>query len=81
IAAAQSVGIQTLTVSGGVSCNLRLRQEMERAATAAGLALRLAAPALTTDNAAMIAFVAGERFRSRSFTTWAEDADPNLKLA
>jgi N6-L-threonylcarbamoyladenine synthase len=81
IAAAQSVGIQTVTVSGGVSGNLRLRQEMERAATAAGIRLRLAAPALTTDNAAMIAFVAGERFRSRSFTAWTEDADPNLRLA
>jgi N6-L-threonylcarbamoyladenine synthase len=80
IAAAQSAAIQTVTVSGGVSCNLRLRQEMERAAAAAGLHLRLAAPALTTDNAAMIAFVAGERFRSRSFTAWTEDADPNLKL-
>ena len=80
IAAAQSVGIGTVTVSGGVSCNLRLRQEMERATTAAGIDLRLAAPALTTDNAAMIAFVAGERFRSRLFTAWTEDADPNLKL-
>jgi N6-L-threonylcarbamoyladenine synthase len=80
IAATKSVGTQTVTVSGGVSCNLRLRQEMERAAAAAGINLRLAAPALTTDNAAMIAFVAGERFRSRSFTAWTEDADPNLKL-
>ena len=80
IAAAKSVASQTVTVSGGVSCNLRLRQEMERATTAAGINLRLAAPALTTDNAAMIAFVAGERFRSGSFTSWTEDADPNLKL-
>jgi N6-L-threonylcarbamoyladenine synthase len=81
IAAAQSVSAHTVTVSGGVSCNLRLRQEMERAAIAAGINVRLAAPALTTDNAAMIAFVAGERFRLRSFTAWTEDADPNLKLA
>lgn len=80
IAAAKSVASQTVTVSGGVSCNLRLRQEMERATTAAGINLRLAAPALTTDNATMIAFVAGERFRSGSFTSWTEDADPNLKL-
>jgi N6-L-threonylcarbamoyladenine synthase len=80
MAAAKSVAAHTVTVSGGVSCNMRLRQEMERAATAGGINLRLAAPALTTDNAAMIAFVAGERFRSRSFTAWVEDADPNLKL-
>jgi N6-L-threonylcarbamoyladenine synthase len=80
IAAAKTVAAQTVTVSGGVSCNLRLRQEMERSTAAAGLNLRLAAPALTTDNAAMIAFVAGERFRSRWFTAWTEDADPNLKL-
>jgi N6-L-threonylcarbamoyladenine synthase len=80
IAAAQSVTAQVVTVSGGVSCNLRLRREMESAAAAAGIDLRLAAPALTTDNAAMIAFVAGERFRSGSLTSWTEDADPNLKL-
>jgi N6-L-threonylcarbamoyladenine synthase len=80
IAAAKSVAVQTVTVSGGVSGNLRLRQEMERAAIAAGIDLRLAAPALTTDNAAMIAFVAGQHFRSGSFTGWAQDADPNLKL-
>ncbi len=81
IAAAQSVGSETVTVSGGVSCNLRLRQEMATAAMVAGIDLLLAAPALTTDNAAMIAFVAGERFQSGSFTSWSEDADPNLKLA
>jgi N6-L-threonylcarbamoyladenine synthase len=81
MAAAKAVAIQTVTVSGGVSGNLRLRQEMERAASSAGINLRLAAPALTTDNAAMIAFVAGERFRAGWFTSWMEDADPNLKLA
>ncbi|HZC34567.1 MAG TPA: tRNA (adenosine(37)-N6)-threonylcarbamoyltransferase complex transferase subunit TsaD [Chthoniobacterales bacterium] len=80
IAAAQSVAAQVVTVSGGVSCNLRLRREMESAAAAAGIRLRLAAPALTTDNAAMIAFVASEHYRSGSFTSWIEDADPNLKL-
>lgn len=81
ISAAKSVAAQIVTVSGGVSCNLRLRRKMENAALAAGIDLRLAAPALTTDNAAMIAFVAGERFRSGSFTGWTEDADPNLKLS
>jgi N6-L-threonylcarbamoyladenine synthase len=81
IAAAQSLAIDTITVSGGVSCNLRLRRVMKETATAAGIDVRLAAPALTTDNAAMIAFVANEHFRSGSFTSWERDADPNLKLA
>jgi N6-L-threonylcarbamoyladenine synthase len=80
IAAAKAVATRIVTVSGGVSCNLRLRQEMERAAAAAGIDLRLAAPALSTDNAAMIAFVAGEHFRSGWFTDLGVDADPNLKL-
>jgi N6-L-threonylcarbamoyladenine synthase len=80
IAAAKSVAARTVTLSGGVSCNLRLRQEIERVAAAAGVELRLAAPALTTDNAAMIAYVAGERFRSGLFTSLREDADPNLSL-
>jgi N6-L-threonylcarbamoyladenine synthase len=80
VAAAKSVAARTITLSGGVSCNLRLRQGMEWAASAAGFELRLAPPALTTDNAAMIAYVAGERFRSGSFTSLREDADPNLSL-
>jgi N6-L-threonylcarbamoyladenine synthase len=81
IAAARSLAIDTVTISGGVSCNQRLRHVFKEAAMTAGLDVRLAAPALTTDNAAMIAFVANERFRSKSFTSLQEDADPNLKLA
>jgi len=42
--------------------------------------LRLAEPWLSTDNAAMIAYAAAERFTRGYRSNLAEDADPNLSL-
>jgi tRNA N6-adenosine threonylcarbamoyltransferase len=80
IAAAAELGVDLITVSGGVSCNSRLRQRMEAAAKRAGKHLLLAQPALTTDNAAMIGYVAVHRFQENVGTDLALDADPNLTL-
>lgn len=52
--------LSRVTAAGGVTCNRLLRRELARACAAAGLSLRLADPALATDNAAMVA-VLGER--------------------
>ena len=49
-----------ITASGGVTCSVGLRRELERHAAKAGLACRLAQPAYCTDNAAM-AGVLGEQ--------------------
>ena len=46
----------------------------------ARLDLFLAAPALTTDNAAMIAFAALHRFRAGDRSTLEEDVNPNMPL-
>ena len=59
--AAREQGRGLVTVSGGVSCNGRLRERFARACEEAGLELRLAESGLCTDNAAMIAFVAAGR--------------------
>ena len=80
IRAAERSGVQLVTVSGGVSANSRLRLKMLEATTSAGLDLKLASPSLSTDNAAMIAYAALERYLLGYRTDLREDADPNLQL-
>jgi N6-L-threonylcarbamoyladenine synthase len=80
IRAAKRLGVNLVTVSGGVSANSRLRTKMTDASAAAGLELKLACPSLSTDNAAMIAFAALERFQLGYRSDLSDDADPNLKL-
>ncbi|NCF84164.1 MAG: tRNA (adenosine(37)-N6)-threonylcarbamoyltransferase complex transferase subunit TsaD [Verrucomicrobiaceae bacterium] len=78
---AQTLGESCITVSGGVSCNSRLRKAFEVCAHKAGLKLLIAPPSLTTDNAAMIAYVAWQKAQRGLFSMLEEDVDPNLKLA
>jgi tRNA N6-adenosine threonylcarbamoyltransferase len=80
IRAAQRSGVQLVTVSGGVSANSRLRLKMLEATLFAGLDLKLASPSLSTDNAAMIAYAALQRYQLGYRTDLREDADPNLQL-
>jgi N6-L-threonylcarbamoyladenine synthase len=80
VAAARHLGMDTVTLSGGVSANGRLREQMARACDAAGCGLLVADPALCTDNAAMIARVAAERFLAGQFTPLAADIDPGLSF-
>lgn len=69
-----------VTVSGGVSCNGRLRQVFADRCARAGLALLLAAPVHTTDNAAMIAYAAVQRWKRGFRSDLSEDVNPNLPL-
>ena len=72
---------KTIAVSGGVSCNSRLREKLSAACSARGIELLLAEPSLCTDNAAMIAYVASLRADAGHANDLAEDIDPNLRLA
>lgn len=81
VRAVRASGVDTLAVSGGVSCNGRLRSRLAERCTAEGLNLLLAEPGLCTDNAVMIARVAVERFLRGQTTSLTEDIDPNLSLA
>jgi len=56
--AAKREGVRCVTMSGGVSCNRSLRNELARACTRNGFTLRLAEKSLCTDNAAMIGVLA-----------------------
>ena len=81
IAAACAARRSLVTVSGGVSCNGELRAQMSLGCKRAGLELRFAESRLCTDNAAMIAFAAMQRFEQGSATPLTSEIDPNLALA
>jgi len=78
--AAEREGVRTLLVTGGVACNRRLRRAFHEAAAERGLAVHVPSPALTTDNAAMIAAAGFLHLERGAFADAAVNADPNLRL-
>lgn len=82
IRAAKRLRVRCVTASGGVTCNSRLRRDLQAACDRNQLALRLAEPALCTDNAAMIGIL-GERKLRRGLDATGLDGDarPNWNLA
>ena len=81
IAAAQTAGANLVTVSGGVSCNRELCEQMSLGCKRAGLQLRFAAPRLCTDNAVMIAFAALLHLERGETTPLTTEINPNFALA
>ena len=81
IRAAKRHNAKFIAVSGGVSCNKRLRELFLQRCTEEGLALLLAQPGYSTDNAAMIGFAAVQRFHAGFTSALEADVDPNLPLA
>jgi N6-L-threonylcarbamoyladenine synthase len=82
IRAAESVGTNVISVSGGVSCNLRLRESIIAEASRNGLEVLLSESRYSTDNAAMIAFAAAMRRKAGiAPSSLNSDINPNLKLA
>ena len=80
VRAATEMRRKTIAVSGGVSCNSRLREKLAAVCEAGGLELLLAEPSLCTDNAGMIAYVASLRAGAGQTNDLAEDINPNLRL-
>lgn len=78
--AAENRGKKTIAVSGGVSCNTRLRERLTAECEAKGLELLIAEPSLCTDNAAMIGLVAGMKLARGEHSPITLDIDPNLRL-
>ena len=78
--AAREAGAKLVTVSGGVSCNRQLREQMSAACNRSGIKLLSAAPELCTDNAAMIAFAASLRLKAGLTSEVTQEIDPNLAL-
>jgi N6-L-threonylcarbamoyladenine synthase len=81
IDAAKKHDVDLVTVSGGVSCNSELRKQMREACKRHRLRLKIAAPWLCTDNAAMIAFAAMLKLENGYSSRVTEEIDPNLSLA
>ena len=79
--ALQQTKSRRLTLSGGVSCNRALRENLRAACQKNGIKFLVAEPWLCTDNAAMIAFAAMLRLENRIVSDLAEEIDPNLPLA
>ncbi len=79
VKSAEEIGARSLIVSGGVACNSGLRA----AAHSAHLPCPVffPAPALSTDNAAMIAAAAFPKFARREFSGFDLRAQANLTLA
>jgi N6-L-threonylcarbamoyladenine synthase len=80
VRATAAVRSRVVALSGGVSCNSRLREKMNAACAREGLMLLVASPALCTDNAAMIGYVAALKLARGETSALTVDIDPNLRL-
>ena len=78
--AAEATRRRVIAVSGGVSCNSRLREKFREACDARGLDMPLPEPTHCTDNAAMIGYVAALMHARGDRSPLASDIDPNLRL-
>ena len=70
-----------LTLSGGVSCNRALRENLRATCQENKIEFLVAEPWLCTDNAAMIAFAAMLRLENGVVSSLEAEIDPNLALA
>jgi N6-L-threonylcarbamoyladenine synthase len=79
-AAAESLGATRILVTGGVAANRELRARFTAEATRRGLSVAFPTPALSTDNAVMIAAAAWPRYLAGEFAPMDLTADPSLTL-
>ncbi|WP_336138933.1 tRNA (adenosine(37)-N6)-threonylcarbamoyltransferase complex transferase subunit TsaD [Acinetobacter ursingii] len=64
VKALKQTGLKRLVIAGGVSANLRLREQLETSLQKIKAQVYYAEPALCTDNGAMIAFAGYERLKA-----------------
>jgi N6-L-threonylcarbamoyladenine synthase len=79
-AAQEELGAGRILVTGGVAANRELRERFASEAAARGVTVSFPTPALSTDNAAMIAAAAWPRFCAGDFAAPELTADPSLAL-
>jgi len=79
--ATQELAVESVLVSGGVAANSQLRASFEERGKSQGIEVFFPSRALSTDNAAMIAAAAYEKFRAGVFGDASLNADPSLALA
>jgi N6-L-threonylcarbamoyladenine synthase len=79
-AAAESLHVRRILVTGGVAANRELRARFTAEAARLHVAVAFPTLALSTDNAAMIAAAAWPRFLAQDFAPTNLSADPSLAL-
>jgi N6-L-threonylcarbamoyladenine synthase len=79
-AAAEAFGARGIVVSGGVAANSELRLRFQAEAGQRGVQMAFPTPAMSTDNAAMIAAAAWGKFVAGEFAGEGLAAAPGLKL-
>jgi N6-L-threonylcarbamoyladenine synthase len=80
VRAAEEQRPASLLLTGGVAANSRLREETRRAAERLSLPIYIPPPALSTDNAAMIAAAGFVRLRRGLLASLDLNAEPHLPL-
>ena len=80
LGAAETYGIATIFVTGGVAANQELRQTFEREGATHGLPVLFPSRPLSTDNAAMIAAAAYPKFLAKDFAAMDFSAEAGLLL-
>lgn len=78
--AVDDTGVKVLGAGGGVLANRRLRTRLEEEAGSRAVTLCLPAPALCTDNAAMIGVTAGHWLEKGHISDWTAPVDPGRRL-
>ena len=78
--ALRETGAREYCIGGGVAANPHLREMMVRKLTRQGIRVTVPPRNACTDNAAMIAVVAREKFARGEFSDFSVDADPNMTL-
>ncbi|HEY1160297.1 MAG TPA: tRNA (adenosine(37)-N6)-threonylcarbamoyltransferase complex transferase subunit TsaD [Terracidiphilus sp.] len=79
-AAAESLAVRRILITGGVAANRELRARFTSEAARRNLSVSFPTLALSTDNAAMIAAAAWPRLQARDFAPPNLSADPSLAL-
>ncbi len=78
--ALRETGAREYCIGGGVAANPHLREMMIRKLTRQGIRVTVPPRNACTDNAAMIAVVAREKYLRGEFSDFSVDADPNMTL-
>ena len=81
MSAAESTGVKTVLLGGGVVANFRLRERIAAEAQSAGTRVIYPSPELCTDNAAMIAAAGQSRLARGERSAYDVAAEPGLPLA
>ncbi len=78
--AAEEHSVKSIIVAGGVAGNTPLREGMQKAAAARGINLYIPPMKICTDNAAMVAALAGVKFLQGDFYPLSATADPGWTI-